>query len=264
MRLRLPFLLAAAVLLCGVIPALSQEKAQSSPKAGAEKAKPAEAKKPRARVVTDLSGFDLLGSSKLKQQTQVAGATRGMASPVALAPRLGKLYGDQPTFSWKFEGKTKNFLFVLQDDAQNEVFRAEVSGSEYRYPASAPALQPGKTYFWTVEVASTMFGGEPSAPAGLLLLNAAQRAELEKDLAAAAAAPDSYKSGLARARTFRDRRLWYDAVAAYTDLIGAHPDRAELCEERGTIYAQLDATKTLADQDFARADQLRTSKASRP
>jgi len=261
-RPRLPSLLAAALLFSGVIPAPSQEKAQTPPKAGAEKAKPAEPKKPRARVVTDLSGFDLLESSKLKKQTQVPGATRGMARPVALAPRLGKVYGDQPTFSWKFEGKAKNFLFVLQDDARNELFHAEVTGYEYRYPATAPALEPGKTYFWTVEVASAMFGGEPSAPAGLLLLNAAQRAEVEKDLAAAASA-DSYQSGLARARTFRDRRLWYDALDAYSGLIARYPDRAELYEERGTIYAQLEATKALADQDFARAEKLGERGASR-
>jgi hypothetical protein len=214
-------------------------------------------------VVTDLSGFDLLESNKGKKQTQVAGATRGMASPVALAPRLGKLYGSQPTFAWTFEGKAKKFLFVLQDDARNELFHAEVTGNEYRYPATAPALEPGKTYFWTVEVSSAMFGGEPSAPAGLLLLNPAQRAEVEKDLAAAAS-PDPYKAGLARARAFRDRRLWYDAIDSYSALIARYPDRGELYEERGTIYAQLEATKALADQNFARADGLTAGNSSHP
>jgi hypothetical protein len=238
--------------------AQKQEKAQTPSKSGPAQAKPAEAKKPRARVVTDLSGFDLLESGKLKTQTQVAGATRGMSRPVALAPRLGKLYGDQPTFSWKFEGKAKSFLFVLEDDARTELFRAEVTGYEYRYPATAPALQPGKTYFWTVEVASAMFGGEPSAPAGLLLLNAAQRAEVEKELAAAAF-PDAYQSGLARARAFRDRRLWYDALDAYSGLIARFPDRAELYEQRGMIYAQFDATKPLGEKDFAREEELQNA-----
>lgn len=261
---RLLFLLAAVALLGSFVAAQTQDKAPTgAAKSGQQQAKPAETKKPRARVVTDLSGFDLLESSKLKKQTQVAGATRGMASPVALAPRLGKLYGDQPTFSWKFEGKAKNFLFILQDDAQTELFRAEVSGYEYRYPATAPALQPGKTYFWTVEVASTMFGGEPSAPAGILRLNGAQRAEVEKDLAATASS-DEYQAGLARGRAFRDRRLWYDALDAYSGLIARYPERAELYEERGMVYAQLEATKVLADQDFARADELIAGSASHP
>ena len=166
MRFARPFVSAALLLLfCGFAVSQKQDNAQAPPaKPGQGQAKPAESKKPRARVVTDLSGFDLLESSKLKKQTQVPGGTRGMPRPVALAPRLGKLYGDQPAFSWKLEGKAKNFLFILWNDAQAELFRAEVTGSEYRYPATAPALEPGKTYFWTVEVTSNMFGGEPSAP----------------------------------------------------------------------------------------------------
>lgn len=253
-------LLFAVAMLCGFTPQQKQETPKPPPSA-AQKPKEGQAKKPDRRpVITKLSGFDLLPSSEV---SRVPGATRGMASPVALAPRLGKLYGDQPAFSWKFEGKAKNFLFVLQDDAQTELFRAEVTGYEYRYPSTAPALQPGKTYFWTVEVSSAMLGGEPSAPAGLLLLNAVQRAEVEKDLTAANST-DPYKSGLARARAFRDRRLWYDAIAAYSDLIAAHSDHAELYEERGTIYGQLEATKALADRDFARADALTAGSAPHP
>ena len=78
------FLSAALILLlCGFAAAQKQNKTQAPPaKPGQQPAKPAEAKKPRARVVTDLSGFDLLESSKLKKQTQVAGATRGMPRPV--------------------------------------------------------------------------------------------------------------------------------------------------------------------------------------
>ena len=250
------FLLATVALLCSFVDAQTQDKVQAgAAKSGQQPAKPAEARKLRARVVTDLSGFDLLESSKLKKQTQVPGATRGMPRPVALAPRLGKLYGDQPVFSWKLEGKAKGFLFILWNDAQAELFRAEVAGSEYRYPVTAPVLEPGKTYFWTVEVTSAMLGGEPSAPAGFLRLNAAQRAEVEKDLAAAAST-DPYQSGLARARVFTNHRLWYDAISAYTDLIAAYPNRAELYEERGMIYAQMETTEPLADNDFAREEEL--------
>jgi hypothetical protein len=67
-----------------------QDKAQAPPaKSGQAQTKNADAKKPRTRVVTDLSGFDLLEDSKLKKQAGVAAGTRGMPIPVALAPRLG-------------------------------------------------------------------------------------------------------------------------------------------------------------------------------
>ncbi len=52
----------------------------------------------RKRIVTDLSGFDLLEPGKLQKQTTVVGATRGLPRPVALAPRLGKVYGTNPQF----------------------------------------------------------------------------------------------------------------------------------------------------------------------
>ena len=67
---------------------------------------------------------------------------------------------------------------------------------------------------------------------------------------------EPYTAGLARARLFLRHRVWYDAIAAYTDLIEAYPYRAELYEERGMIYAQLDVTQELAEADFARADEL--------
>ena len=105
----------------------------------------------RKRVVSNLSGFDLLEPSKSQNQTMVVGGTRGLPSPVALAPRLGKLYGANPKFAWSCEGNVEKFVFVLRDDAETEVFRTETSGTEFRYPSDAPSLQLGKTYFWTVE-----------------------------------------------------------------------------------------------------------------
>jgi hypothetical protein len=208
----------------------------------------------RKRVVTDLAGFDLLATSKLKTQTMVAGGTRGAPRPVALAPRLGRLYGIRPVFHWTFPGAAQSFVFVLLDDQQSEVLRQDVQGSSFAYPEKAPALQPGRTYFWTVEPATATLA-EASAPAGFVVVSPEQRQEIEKSLNATAG--DSYQTALARARSYTQHRLWYDAVAEYDLLIRNHPDRAELYEERGTIYAQLPATETLADADFARADQLR-------
>ena len=40
---------------------------------------------------------------------------------------------------------------------------------------------------------------------------------------------------------------------AYSILIAAHPDDAELHRMRGTLYDQVPATEKLADQDFAMA-----------
>ena len=209
-------------------------------------------KPPRKRIVSDLSGFDLLGSGK---QTMVAGATRALPRPVALAPKLGKLYGAEPLLVWSYEGDVRKFVFVLEDESQKEIYRAEVAGTEFQYPKDAPPLVPGKTYFWMAEVSLGMLGDVESTPVGILVASAEQRAEVEKELSAASS-PDVYLRALARAQVFTKYRLWYDAVAAYDGLIARFPNRAELYEQRGTIYAQLDATKALSQQDFARADAL--------
>jgi hypothetical protein len=211
-----------------------------------------EKKAPRKRVVMDLSGFDLLGSG---HETMVVGATRTLPHPLALAPQLGKMYGTSPTFAWSYGSEAGKFVFVLLDEAQQEFYRTEVAGTQLRYPKDAPALVPGKTYFWIVQVALGVLGSVQSAPAGFLVVSSSQREELEKVLAQIPPG-DSYALALGRAHVFTRNRLWYDAVAAYSDLIARFPDRAELYEQRGMIYAQLESTRPLADQDFARADSL--------
>lgn len=231
-------------------PAVGKANPAHQPSKGKETPKPQ-----RKRVVTDLSGFDLLEPSKVRRQTTVVGATRGLPHPVALAPRLGKLFGSTPEFVWSYAGESREFVFVVRDDAQQELFRAPVTGNTFRYPKDAPAFRPEKTYFWTVEASSPILGSSASDPSAFLIVSEGQKEEIEKALAKATS-PDPYEAGLARARVFTDYRLWYDALAAYGDLVARYPDRAKLYERRGTIHAQLSVTQKLAEQDFARAEEL--------
>lgn len=247
---------AAALLALGSVQAQPQEKPKQPRSSQSEQTKKTGGqKKPRRRVVTNLAGFDLLEPSKLEKQTMVVGATRGLPHPVALAPRLGKLFGTTPEFAWSYAGESREFVFVVRDDAQEEVFRAQVTGNIFRYPEDAPAFRPEKTYFWTVEVSSPILGSSASDPSAFLIVSEGQKEEIEKALARATS-PDPFEAGLARARVLTDYRLWYDVLAAYGYLIARYPDRAELYEQRGTIYAQLKVTGKLAEQDFNRAEEL--------
>ncbi len=239
-------------------PLQAQQQEQSSeqkPEQTQQSDKAKEAKKSRRkRVITDLSGFDLLEPDKLKRRTMVAGATRGGRRPVALAPRLGKVYGVDPTFDWSFQGESMSFIFILRDDSQEDIVHAEVTGTSFTYPADAAALTPGKTYFWTVQVTPSRFSAE-SAPAGFLVVSGQQRKEIDVKLSQAGG-ESLFQLNLARARVLIDHRVWYDAIATYTDLIVQHPDSAKLFEERGTVYAQLAVTEGLAWKDFTRAEEL--------
>jgi hypothetical protein len=232
--------------------ALAQSQTGKPP---AKPATPPEARKPaRPRVVTDLSGFDLLDPGKAKKHTMVAGATRGWPGATPLAPRLAKLYGRNPLFRWSYPGEMLKFVFVLIDESHAELLRTDVSGTEFRYPATAPQFAGGKTYFWTVEPA-TILPALPSSPVGFVVMPVTQRQQLEQHLLSIKAA-DGYAAACQRAQVFTDQRLWYDAIGAYTDLIAKYPDRAELYERRGTIYAQFETTQPLARKDFARADEF--------
>lgn len=220
--------------------------------------KPAEPKK-RPRVIPDLSGFELTDPEKLKRQPMVVAATRGFPTepqvPEALAPRLGKVYALDPVFVWRYPGGKMKAVFVLTDDANVELFRTRVLGTQFHYGPPAPALEPGQTYFWRLEVSSASGARRSSAPMGILVVGGAERNQIG-DALADIHEEDAYRKALARAKVFTNFRLWYDAIAAYTDLIARSPKRAELYEARGNLYAQLKVTGALAKRDFARADSL--------
>jgi hypothetical protein len=247
---------ASLLALAGTL-AFSQEPKPTKPPAK-EPSKDSASKSsaPRKRVTSDLSGFDLLPASK---QPMVVGATRSTPRATLLAPRLGRAYSITPQFEWSYSGKARQFFFVLMDDAQLEIYRADVTGMQFQYPASAPPLEPGKTYFWTVEVNLPLGGGSPPAPAGFIVVSGVQRAAIEKSLREIAVA-EPFEAGLERARAFARFRVWYDAIAAYSNLISQFPNRRELYRERSEVWNQIAATATQAAKDRAQAAALQNQK----
>ena len=212
-----------------------------------------DAPKKRQRVVSDLSGFELLDASKLKDKPMVTGATRSFSPrpPVVLAPHLGKLHGASPVFAWKHEGK--RFAFALADAAGKEIYAAHVDGTSYAWPETAPRLEDGKTYTWTVKTAEP--ASAPASSASVVVVDKAERKQIDKALAAVKGT-DEYATGLARAQALVDKRVWYDAVGVYTDLIARFPERAEAYEKRATLFAQIPELEAVADAEFAKADAL--------
>jgi len=233
-------------------PAPASKQDESKPAASGDSSA-ASAKTNRTRVVTDLAGFDLVDAKKLAGQPMVVGATRGEHPVVPLAPRLGKLYGGHPVFAWSYDDGAAKFTFVLSDESNTDIFRAEVSGTQFRYPANAPALKDGGIYFWSVSTPTSLVSSAASFPSGIQVVTAAERMEIDKKLANISG--DTYHTRVARAQVFTDARLWYDAIDAYNALIQRFPDHEELYERRGTIYAQLACTQSLAEDDLARAEK---------
>jgi hypothetical protein len=141
---------------------------------------------------------------------------------------------------------------LVTDEDETQLVRQPVKDSHYLSTDLAGKLQPGETYYWRVQVLPNTLASEP---AEFVVVSADERKAIDKAIAAIPAG-DPYQSGLARAHIFRDHRLWFDALGAYSELIAKNPGKSELYEERGAIYAQLPVTKPRADADLARAAQL--------
>lgn len=247
------------VLVAGTVLAaagLSVSVADEKPKSPPPTVQEAPPKK-RPRVVSDLSGFELLDEARLKDKPMVAGATRvlGAKPPVIVAPRLGKLHGTSPVFAWRHEAP--RFAFVLWDEAGDELHAAEVEGASYAWPSGAPRLADGRTYLWSVKAAEP--AAAPASTAGVVVVTSEERARIDAALSAVKD-EDPYREALARAQAFVEARVWYDAVAVYADLIARFPDRPEAYERRATLLAQIPALASQADEDFARADTLTSSR----
>jgi uncharacterized protein DUF928 len=214
------------------------------------------------RVRANLSGFELAPQQPATDSSvQIGGGTRGgVPGPFLYAPHRAKTYSANPTFCWGQPGAMNEFTFRVYDSSENIVFEETVHGKSYTYPASAPALPPGKTYSWTVQLSGGLMA-EPSEPVEFVVQSVEERKALQS--AFAEISGHGLQDQLRRAKIFEDARLWYDAVAAYSDVIAKFPRQPEAYNRRGEIYDQIPETRDLAEADFAYAEKLQASAPSK-
>ena len=232
----------------------SSSRAQQQPKPDPKSAIPDPAAKPKRKVLdADLSGFDISDPKSEKKVTTMLGGSRTAAIPSAilLAPKRAKFYGATATFDWSFSGHNEGYILIITDEDETQLVHQQLKETHYRLDSSATKFQPGQTYYWRVQVLPNPLASEPSE---FEVVSAEERQAIDK-AATTIPAADPYQSALVRAKIFTDHRLWFDALGAYDDLIAKYPDRAELYDQRGAIYAQIPATKPLSEADFARADK---------
>jgi Domain of Unknown Function (DUF928) len=217
--------------------------AQSSPPQAPAESAASQPPTKHAHVVLD--GFEL--------EPAAAGspAHSGGATVFLSAPNHARVYSLTPTLYWTSGVHTPAFVFRLFDMEGDVGYKTRIPGFSLRYPSDAPALEPGKTYVWNVLAGLGLQGGG-SLPAKFTVLSPEERTALDKQLAGA--------DSMQRAAIFTDKRLWYDAIQAYTELIAQHPAMPELYEKRGDIFDQIPATQSLAQSDFAKARELRAKK----
>jgi hypothetical protein len=243
-----------AALLRAKCPGFEAADQQSQPNPDPKSAPADNTAKPKRKVLdADLSGFDVSEAKSNPKVTTMLGGSRSAAIPsaVLLAPRRAKFYGSSATFNWSFAGHNEGYIVIITDDDETQLVHKEIRDPHYRFEPNAAKLEPGQTYYWRIEVLPNPLASEPLE---FIVVSAEERQAIDKSIAAIPAT-DPYQSGLARAKILTDHRLWFDALGAYDDLIAKYPSHAELYDQRGAIYFQLDATKPKALADFAQADK---------
>jgi hypothetical protein len=211
------------------------------------------AKPKRKSLDADLSGFDISDPKSEKKVTTMLGGSRTAAIPSAtlLAPKRAKFYGQSAEFNWSFAGHNEGYILIITDEDETQLVHQQLKEPHYRLDATTTKFQPGQTYYWRVQVLPNPLASEP------LEFEVIPAEEQQAIIKAIAAIPttDPYESALAKAQILTNHRLWFDALGAYDDLIAKYPNRAELYNQRGAIYAQIPATKSQSESDFAQADK---------
>jgi hypothetical protein len=230
----------------------AQQQSQPTPD---PKTQPRASNGPKRKVLdADLSGFDFSDNKSAKKVTTMLGGSRTAAIPSAilLAPRRAKFHGSSATFNWSFTGHNEGYVLIVTDEDETQLVHQQLKETHYRLDSSAARFQPGQTYYWRVQVLPNPLASEPLE---FVVVSSEEQGVIDQAIGAIPST-DPYQSALARARILTDHRLWFDALGAYDDLIAKFPDRSELYDQRGAIYAQIPATKPLSDADFASADKL--------
>jgi hypothetical protein len=242
---------------CVELPSLStalQQQPPPQPKPDPKSGAPDPTAKPKRRVLdADLSGFDISDNKSDKKVTTMLGGSRSAAIPSAilLAPRRAKFYGQSAAFDWSFTGHNEGYVLIITDEDETQLLHQQLKETHYRMNPVATKFQPGQTYYWRVQVLPNPLASEPLE---FEVTSAEEQQAIAKAIAAIPAT-DPYQSALARAQILTDHRLWFDALGAYDDLIAKYPNRSDLYNQRGNIYAQIPTTKSLAESDFAQADK---------
>jgi len=196
------------------------------------------------RVKINLKAFELAPEKKVAAVAGPTASSRASSDKHlrAMAPNKGASYSLTPIFQWGTGGSQRKFTVAVYRESGEEIFRGDAEGLQFRYPEAAARLEPGKTYYWTVEYRNAALTIGPSEPAYVAVLDDSERSALAADLATASDAR-------AQARILCRSFVWYDCVAKYDELIAMHPQDADLYAARAAAFEQVPATAELARHD---------------
>ena len=182
----------------------------------------------------------------------VRGKTRG---PTLLTPRASKLTTTTPNFQWMgMEGQPSTIKVFSPDGV---IWSAEnVALTQANYPSSAPALQPGVSYAWSVERR-----GVPPEKAAFSIASAEDARTTQEQLAGLSANANLSKTTLAilKGSFLISREFYYDAREILLEAAKSDPDEPTLHFLLGEVYDRT-GLKSLAQEEYSEAQLLTTRK----
>ena len=156
-----------------------------------------------------------------------AGATRGPLKPIA--PYEGLAYNARPFFAWAPAPGAASYHLTIRDGAESSspiVYETDVKVAQFRYPADARVLTPGRLYSWRISTAGVMEKRQGSV-ATFFVLAGDDAIEIKTALEKARlTSPNTLADRLAQAKLFEEYGIWYDALGIASDLVTENPNDA--------------------------------------
>lgn len=189
-------------------------------------------RRPLPKPAAGARGFEQYATRDASSRLIAAGATRDIDKPrIPAAPLLGLAFNARPYFAWSpaLGMDAPSYHFALYDgdvainSAAKAIYETDVTKAELTYPATAPALAPGKLYSWRVmsmENGTKMWGTAVS----FFVLSPTDAADVKRALTKAKlTTAKTPAEQMKQAEIFAEYGIWYDALRIANELIVANP-----------------------------------------
>ncbi|PIQ62460.1 MAG: hypothetical protein COV99_05750 [Bacteroidetes bacterium CG12_big_fil_rev_8_21_14_0_65_60_17] len=177
----------------------------------------------------------------------------GTSALRTLAPVNTRIAVNAPTFSWSATDDFDSYR-VTVSTSNGEVFSGDTDGTSWTWPAHAPELTAGTTYFWRVE-ADNMLDTVASPLASFVLLPTDERRAVEHSLADIenlfSGGTDNQADYLLGS-VYVKHGLLADAISIFSGIAERNPQSAAAHRILGSLYADA-GMKDEAIQSLQRA-----------
>lgn len=192
-------------------------------------------------------------------EIEVLGGLRanGDRQPVTLLqPMRTRVMASGPVFSWSTLDNFEVYRISVRA-ASGEIWSAETTETEIAWPADAPILTPGETYFWKVE-AEAMLDVVESELASFRVMDADTEASLRAGLTELENLPDADHAGASYqfllGNLYASHGAYAQAIEAFEAIAAAHPNAENVHHVLASLYAETgNAAKAIQARERAQA-----------